>query len=117
MYPASSVLEDQDQKYTQGASLIQPGRIPLVIFVWGPNRVVPVRVTRLSITEQAFDQQLNPLRARVDLSLTTMTHQELDRAGQPFSKLALTHLKQKEQMATQDVVSGGYRGRVAKVVF
>ena len=112
MYPASAVLEDQDRKYSQGASLIQPGRIPLVVFVWGAKRVVPVRVTSLNITEQAFDQKLNPIRAKVDLRLTSLTNQELQRAGGSFTKLALTHLQQKETFSKQNVISAQLRGKV-----
>lgn len=105
MYPASAVMIDQEQKYVQGSSLIQPGRIPLVVFVWGAKRVVPVRLTSLTIAEQAFDQNLNPVRAKVDLRLRTLTNAELQRAGGGFSKLALTHLQQKEQIATVDLKS------------
>jgi Contractile injection system tube protein len=117
MYPASQVLVDQQKKYVQGASLIQPGRIPLVIFVWGANRVVPVRISSMSITEQAFDQNLNPIRAKVDLRLTTLTNQELERAGGSFGSLALTHLQQKEQIATKNMTSAAAQNLRSKVPF
>lgn len=57
-------------------SLVQPARAPeapLVLFTWGVHRVVPVRVTQLSIAEEAFDAALNPLRARVSLGLRVLT--------------------------------------------
>lgn len=47
--------------------------VPLVLFTWGAHRVVPVRVTQLSIVEEAFDHALNPLRARVSLTLRVLT--------------------------------------------
>ncbi|HEV2415934.1 MAG TPA: hypothetical protein VGX27_14110 [Candidatus Dormibacteraeota bacterium] len=106
LYPSSAVMIDQEKKYAQGTSLIQPGRIPLVIFVWGSKRVVPVRITSLTITEQAFDRNLNPVRAKVDLRLSTLTNAELQRAGGSFRDLALTHLQGKEQIASKDLTSG-----------
>ena len=48
-----------------------------MLFVWSANRVVPVRVTEFSITEEAFDPQLNPLRAKVSLGLRVMTTDDL----------------------------------------
>ena len=48
---------------------VQPDELPLVIFVWGPGRVLPVRLTALTIREQEFDRVLNPIRAEVDLTL------------------------------------------------
>lgn len=48
---------------------VQPDELPLVIFVWGPGRVLPVRLTTLTIREQEFDRLLNPIRAEVDLTL------------------------------------------------
>ena len=52
-----------------------PRSVPLVLLVWGPLRVIPVRVESVSITEEAFDQLLNPIRAKVDLGLRTLTAQ------------------------------------------
>ena len=36
--------------------MIVSPQVPLVLFVWGAMRVVPVQVTSVSITETAFDQ-------------------------------------------------------------
>src|SRR5947208_1340810 len=63
-----------------GSSMISPAGSPLVLFVWGPARVVPVRVDQISITEDEFDQRLNPIRATVNLSLRALTLIELQRA-------------------------------------
>ena len=38
---------------------------------------MPVRVTRLSITEEAFDPNLNPIRAKVSLSLRVLSVDDL----------------------------------------
>ena len=60
-----------------GALEILPPEAPLVLFVWGKNRVAPVRVTDFSITEEAFDPALNPIRAKVSLGLRVMTTDDL----------------------------------------
>jgi len=44
-------------------------RAPLTVFLWGPGRRWPVRVLELVVTEEAFDQELHPIRARVAVTL------------------------------------------------
>ena len=47
--------------------------VPVVLFVWGPQRIVPVRVTQLSITETMYDTLLNPIHADVSITLQVLT--------------------------------------------
>jgi hypothetical protein len=82
-----------------GSARVKPAKVPLVLLVWGPLRVVPVRVESVSITEEAFDQLLNPIRAKVELGLRTLTEKELKSAGPPFDTLALVNLIAKEALA------------------
>ena len=56
---------------------VLPIEAPLTLFVWGAQRVVPVRVTDLSITEEAFDAALNPIRAKVSLGLRVLSVDDL----------------------------------------
>ena len=51
--------------------------VPVVLFYWNPNRIVPVRVTTLSITETLYDMDLNPRHAQAQLSLRVLTPAEL----------------------------------------
>lgn len=52
--------------------------VPVVLFVWGPGRIVPVRVTSLSITEKLYDALLlNPTHAEAQISLTVVTPDQL----------------------------------------
>ena len=44
-----------------------------MLFVWSASRIVPVRLTDFSITEEAFDPNLNPLRAKVTLGLRVLS--------------------------------------------
>jgi hypothetical protein len=43
--------------------------VPRILFIWGYNRVLPVRITSMSISEQKFDAFLNPVQAEVQLGL------------------------------------------------
>jgi hypothetical protein len=51
--------------------------VPTVIFVWGPERIVPVRVSALTITEKLYDPLLNPTHADVQITLKVLTPDEL----------------------------------------
>ena len=72
---------------------------PLTLFVWGPKRVLPVRLTSFSITEQAFDTGLNPIRASVSLSLAVLSYQDLGLLS-VGGALFMAHQVAKEAMAT-----------------
>ncbi|SRR6266403_4405937 len=52
-----------------GTQQVPPDELPVVLFVWGPGRVLPVRLTSMTVRELEFDVLLNPIRAEVDLSL------------------------------------------------
>ena len=71
---------------------------PLTIFVWSRNRIVPVRLTDFSVTEEAFDPNLNPIRAKVSLGMRVLTVNDVgfDHRG---GSLFMVYLKNKETMA------------------
>ena len=50
---------------------------PLTLFVWSKHRIVPVRITEFSVTEEAFDPSLNPIRAKVSLGLRVLSVDDL----------------------------------------
>ncbi len=112
LYPPSKALILNKALALAGLSIISPAEAPLVLFVWGLARVVPVRVTSVSITEQAFDQRLNPIQARVELGLRTLTNSELEQAGAPFEVLNVVRLIAKEALARTAAFPGaeGVRG-------
>jgi hypothetical protein len=62
--------------------------MPVTLFVWGPGRIVPVRVTGLTITEKLYDATLNPTHAEAQLSLRVLTPAELVAAGKDNDVLA-----------------------------
>jgi hypothetical protein len=51
---------------------IPPQELPVVLFVWGPGRILPVRLTALAVREQEFDLLLNPIRAEVDITVEVL---------------------------------------------
>jgi hypothetical protein len=72
VYPDSDTLIQNNTLLSFGTLEIAPTVAPLTLFVWSKERVVPVRITDFSITEEAFDSALNPIRAKVSLSLKVL---------------------------------------------
>jgi hypothetical protein len=82
-----------------GSAFVTSPQIPLVLFVWGAPRVVPVIMNSITITEQAYDQLLNPIQAKVDLDMRSMTDIELQNAGILFESLGYINLVAREVLA------------------
>ena len=67
------------------------GQLPVVLFVWGPGRIVPVRVTALSITEKLYDADfLNPTHVEAQITLRVLTTDELKYIHGALGALART---------------------------
>lgn len=98
VYPKSARLQENHKLAAGGSLEIIPATAPLTLFVWSRHRVLPVRITSFSITEEAFDTQLNPIRARVSLSLRVLTSNDLGFESKGGS-LFLVHHQQKERLA------------------
>jgi hypothetical protein len=99
IYPASATLQANDALARAGTLEIAPMQAPLTLFVWSRNRIVPVRVTDFSITEEAFDPALNPIRAKVSLGLRVLSVADLG-FDHPGGSLFLAYQQQKERLAT-----------------
>ncbi len=72
VYPSSSILIANEVLSLIGTIEILPMSSNLTLFVWGPNRVTPVRLTGIEIAEEAFDPRLNPIRAKVSLAMRVL---------------------------------------------
>ena len=105
LYPSSLTVIANTVLLAAGTIEILPPEGPLTVLVWGPARVVPIRLDSLSITEQAFDTALNPIRAQVQLSATVLSYNDLP-ISDPGYALFLVHQVAKEALATIAVVSG-----------
>ncbi len=73
VYPSSAVLIVNEVLSLLGTVEILPMESALTVFVWNRNRITPVRITDLQITEEAFDPQLNPIRAKVSLDMRVLS--------------------------------------------
>lgn len=102
LYPKSAVVIANTILSLIGTIQVIPVEAPMTLFVWGPQRVLPVRLTSLSITEEAFDPLLNPIRAKVELSLSVLSYHDLT-VTSPGQALFLVHHLTKEIMATTNI--------------
>jgi len=98
--PGSGDLLANNALANAGTLEIAPMESPLPLFVWGPNRIVPVRVAEFSITEEAFDPALNPSRAKVNLSLRVLSVDDLGFAHKGGS-IFMAYLQAREQLASK----------------
>lgn len=99
VYPTSQQLLTANSLAQAGTLEIAPMESPLTLFVWSKNRVVPVRITDFSITEEAFDANLNPIRAKVSLGMRVLSVDDLgfdDKGGNLF----MVYQQQKEKLAS-----------------
>lgn len=78
LYPASGTLQLNNTLASAGTLEITPATAPLTLFVWGQQRIVPVRITEFSVVEEAFDPALNPILAKVSLGLRVLSINDLD---------------------------------------
>ena len=98
--PTVETLRADDAMAENGTLEIIPLEQALTLFIWGKNRVVPVRLTDFSITEEAFDANLNPIRAKVSLGMRVLNVDDLG-FQHPGGQMFMTYLTNKEQLATQ----------------
>lgn len=104
LYPKSAAVIVNKVLATLGTIEILPIEAPFVLFSWGLKRTLPVRITSFSITEEAFDPSLNPIQAKVELSLEVLSYQDFG-ALHPGHNLFLAHQIAKETMASLNVIN------------
>jgi len=104
LYPKSALVIANEVLNQFGIVEIIPPEAPLTLFVWGVKRVLPVRVNELSITEEFFDPALNPIRARVRISMRVLNYRDLGLLS-PGGAIFMAHQLLKEAMATIQGVS------------
>jgi hypothetical protein len=97
-YPTSRQIDDTRRIAAAGTLEVLPMETPLALLIWSKSRIIPVRVTDFSITEEAFDTELNPIRARVSLGFRVLNMNDLgfDHRG---SELFSRYHREKEGLA------------------
>jgi hypothetical protein len=98
--PTIATLLADDNMANAGALEIIPLQQPLTLFVWSKSRVVPVRLTDFSITEEAFDPNLNPIRAKVSLGMRVLSVDDVGFAH-PGGHIFMSYLTNKQQLASK----------------
>ena len=98
IYPASSQLLSNNRLAQAGTLEIAPMETALTLFIWSENRILPVRLTDFSVTEEAFDTNLNPIRAKVSLGMRVLSVDDLgfDHKG---GSLYMSYHQNKERLA------------------
>jgi hypothetical protein len=98
LYPRTTDVNTQAQLLATGTIEVGPFVAPLTLFIWGQNRVVPVRIVEMSISEEAFGGYLNPIRATVSLSMRVLSYSDMATGTQGYS-LFMQYQQVKEQLA------------------
>ncbi|HEX9736068.1 MAG TPA: hypothetical protein VGG06_29240 [Thermoanaerobaculia bacterium] len=115
LFPKSLLVVANSALAALGTIEVIPPEAPLTLFVWGLRRIVPVRITSLSVTEEAWDTSLNPIRATVSVDMQVLTYDDLS-IIHPGRAIFLANQVLRETMATlgsldnlSSVVSGDVR--------
>ncbi|MCX4390522.1 hypothetical protein OG777_26855 [Micromonospora peucetia] len=97
-YPSLAAVQDAAALLAAGTLEVVPPPAPLLLLAFGRRRLWPVRITELTITEEAFDPMLNPIRAKIRLGLRVLTVNDVGTAGRAGG-LAMAAHQQLEQLA------------------
>lgn len=110
LYPKSKEVLGNSGLLATGTMQIIPPVGPFTLFAWGEKRILPVKITELSITEEFFDPNLNPIKAKISLSMNVLSYNDLP-VDHPGYGLFIAHQVMKETMA----VIGSAKGAASAV--
>jgi hypothetical protein len=103
VYPKSALVITNSVLLAKGVIEVIPPTGPLTLFIWGPQRIVPVQIKEFSIEEQTYDSKLNPIKAKVTLTLKVLSYNDLALVH-PGYWIFLLHQIAKEVFATMGSV-------------
>jgi hypothetical protein len=103
VYPSSVDLIINEALTLLGTIEILPMQSPLAVFVWNATRITPVRITSLDITEDAFDTNLNPIRAKVSLEMRVLNVNDTGFLN-PAGALYMIYQIEKEALAIANAI-------------
>jgi hypothetical protein len=99
LYPKSALVVANEILAAVGVIEVIPPEAPMVLLIFGPTRVLPVRLTQLTITEQLFGPSLNPIQAKVSFGVRVLNYDDLGLAS-VGGGLFLAYQISREVMAT-----------------
>lgn len=102
VYPSSAQLQANNSLERAGTLEIAPVIAPLTLFIWSKSRIVPVRLTDFSITEESFDPNLNPIRAKISLGMRVLSVNDLG-FNVKGGSLFMAYQQQKEKLAQLNI--------------
>jgi hypothetical protein len=100
VYPSVASLAANEALASIGTIEIVPMQALLTLFVWSAARILPVRITEFSVTEEFFDPTLNPIRAKVGLGLRVLSVDDLG-FGHLGGSVFLAALRRKEGLVAR----------------
>lgn len=98
LYPKSATVITNTILLAAGTIEIIPPEAPLILFIWGAKRVLPVRISGFTINETQYDPDLNPIAAKLNLSMNVLGYNDFS-VTHPGYHLFLAHQVVKETMA------------------
>ena len=104
VYPKSALVIANTALLAAGTIEVIPPDAPLTLFIWGAKRILPVRITEFSITEEAHDQALNPIRAKVGIGLRVLSTNDFSITDRGYY-VFLAHQVVKETLSVIGTVS------------
>jgi hypothetical protein len=99
LYPKSALVIANEVLALAGVIEVIPPEAPLTFFIWGPLRVLPVRLTEFSVVEEAYDANLVPIRAKISLGLRVVNYNDVGLVH-PAGAMFMAHQIAKEVLAT-----------------
>lgn len=106
MFPSASSIIQGLAEMALGVLEIVPPETPLTVFVWGPQRVLPVQITSYNVKETMHDTLLNPIDAEVTLAMKVLTYQDFQPSQLGYF-IYLANLAERELMSTLGTVQSG----------
>lgn len=104
VYPRSALVIANTALLAAGTIEVLPPTAPTTLFIWGIKRIVPVRLNEFTITEEAYDPALNPVRAKVSLGMRVLSSNDLSLAD-PAYYMFLAHHVVKETLGSVGTIN------------
>tara|TARA_R110002074_G_scaffold28155_2_gene81153 strand:+ start:169 stop:831 length:663 start_codon:yes stop_codon:yes gene_type:complete len=98
IYPSVAAVQRTADLAGQGLIEVLPTPEPLTLLAWSRNRIVPVKITEFSVTEEAFDTTLNPIRLTISLGLRVMSIDDLGPASRGGG-IFMSYFRRKDELA------------------